>query len=32
MGYFLGLEDNSDSYGVIFMRKNDRNKFSLGII
>lgn len=28
VGYFLGLEANSDSYGVIFMRKEDRNKFS----
>lgn len=28
VGFFLGVEANSDSYGVIFLRKIDRDKFS----
>jgi hypothetical protein len=28
VGYFLGVVGNSDSYGVIFMRKRDSNTFS----
>ena len=27
VGFFLGVEANSDSYGVIFLRKEGRNKF-----